>query len=95
VKVAQNALLDANDKQKSVKHGEETDRAISCLWYVRDLTDDAREIRLDLEPIIHNTDERNYAFFTYNDQLGGEIFSGIPYDQRASTCTFDVTSLPN
>jgi len=98
-KVVQNALLDANDKQKSVKHGEEVSRASECLTYV--LGNDvvaAREsynMKRDLRPIILNTDARNKAYFGYNKLLRTEYFPGTPDSQIASTCDFNAVSLPN
>ncbi|OHA86005.1 MAG: hypothetical protein A2591_02385 [Candidatus Yonathbacteria bacterium RIFOXYD1_FULL_52_36] len=94
-KVMEKALADANDKQLSIQHGEESDKALACLQYTYGSVDAARTVRLDLKSIILNTDERNKAYFTYNDQLGGEVFKGIPYDQRASACDIDPSTLPN
>ena len=94
-KVTELALADANNKQLSIQHATEVDRANTCLWYVRDLTDDARSISRALMLVILNTDGRNKAYITYNEQLGGEIFPGIPYDQRASACSINPATLPN
>ncbi len=94
-KVMQASLLDANDKAKSVQHGEETSKAGECLWYILGSVDAAYKAGSLLREVVLNTDERNRAYFTYDDQLGGEVFSGTPYDQRASTCTFDASTLPN
>ena len=94
-KVVQNALLDANDKQKSVKHGEEVSRASECLAYILGSTRASRGMKLALRPIILNTNERNNVYFDYNEQLGDGIFPGTPDSQIASTCDFDVVSLPN
>jgi len=98
-KVVEDALADANDKQLSVQHGEETSRASECLTYT--LGDDVTAanksymIKQDLRPIILNTDERNKAYFIYNDQLGGEVFKGTHFTQIASTCDIDPSTLPN
>jgi hypothetical protein len=94
-KVMQAALVDANDKEKSVQHGRESGRSSECLLYVFGTVDAKRETRFKMEEIIFNTDERNRAYFTYNDQLGNEVFSSIPYDERASACDFDVDALQN
>lgn len=94
-KVTEKALTDANDKNLSIQHADESNRANSCLWYVRAVTDDARAIRLNLMPIILNTDARNKTYFIYDAQLGGEVFGAVPYDQRASACDINPSTLPN
>ena len=94
-KVIQAALLDANDKVKSVQHGEEVSKSSECLWYTLGSVDAAHKAGSLLREVALNTDERNRAYFAYDDKLGGEVFEGTPYDQRASTCTFDVSVLPN
>ncbi|MFZ2719449.1 MAG: hypothetical protein WAZ27_01115 [Minisyncoccia bacterium] len=94
-KVMEKALADASNKQLSIQHAEESNRASTCLLYIRTATDDAREVRLKLMPVVLNTDARNKAYFTYNDQLGGQVFMGIPYDQRVSACDINPSTLPN
>jgi len=94
-KVMQDELLDANNKEKSILHAEESDRVQSCLWYVFGSVAAYGKVLDELQPIILNTDARNKAYFTYDDQLGGQVFSAVPYDQRATACNFDVTALPN
>lgn len=93
-KVKEKELADANDKQLSIQHGEEADKALACSEYTIGF-DAARTAQIDLLPLILNTDERNKAYFAYNDQLGGEVFKGVPYDQRASACDIDPSTLPN
>ena len=98
-KVVEKALADANDKQLSVQHAEESNRASECLTYT--LGDDVAAVdksyamKKDLRSVILNTDERNKAYFIYNDQLGGEVFKGTPSAQIASTCNIDPSTLPN
>ena len=94
-KVMQAALLDATDKEKSILHAEESDRSITCLVYVAGSVSTERQLRLALMPVALNTDARNKAYFMYDDQLGGQVFSGTPYDQRAAACDFNVAALPN
>ena len=94
-KVVQAALLDANDKVKSVQHGEEVSKAAECLGYILGSADAAYQARMPLREVALNTDERNRAYFVYNDKLGGEVFPGTPDSQRATTCTFDASILPN
>ncbi len=94
-KVVEKALADANDKQLSIQHADESNRANTCLRYVRESTDDAYTIANSLLSVILNTDARNKAYFIYNDQLGGEVFGSIPFDQRASACDVNPLTLPN
>ncbi len=91
----QNALLDAGNKEKSIRHGEESGRSSACLSYVLGSLEAKRAARDKLNSIILNTDERNYAYFAYNEQLGGEVFFSVPYNERVSACEFDVVSLSN
>lgn len=94
-KVRQNSLLDADDKEKSIRHAEESDKTGACLWYILGSLDERIKVRNSLKSVILNTDERNYAYFTYDSQLGGEVFQSVPYDERASSCEFDPASLSN
>ena len=94
-KVMEKALADANDKELSIQHAEEDERAGACLWYTFGSVDTYGKAEDDLRPIILNTDERNMAYFKYNNQLGGEVFKGIPYGQRASACDIDPSTLSN
>ncbi|OHA80101.1 MAG: hypothetical protein A2675_01185 [Candidatus Yonathbacteria bacterium RIFCSPHIGHO2_01_FULL_51_10] len=98
-KVVEKALADSGDKQLSIQHAEEAGRASECLTYT--LGDDVSaahasyEMKKDLRSIILNTDERNKAYFAYNDQLGGEVFKGTPNSQIATTCDISPATLPN
>lgn len=94
-KVMEKALADANDKELSIQHARESDKALACLQYTQGSVEAARAVRLELKSVILNTDERNETYFTYNDQLGGQVFEGIPYDERASACDTNPSSLPN
>ena len=94
-KVVEKALADSGNKQLSIQHAEEANRTNTCLWYTFGSVSAYGDAQDDLMPIILNTDERNKAYFAYNDQLGDEVFKGIPYDQRASACDIDPSALPN
>lgn len=94
-KVAQSALLDANDKALSIQHAEEADRAMECGWYTFPSDDAYDNSHTSLQKVILNTDARNRAYFTYNDQLGGQNFMSTPDSQRASTCAVNPATLPN
>ncbi|OHA83265.1 MAG: hypothetical protein A2937_03895 [Candidatus Yonathbacteria bacterium RIFCSPLOWO2_01_FULL_47_33b] len=94
-KVVEAALVDAQDKVKSVQHGREADLAITCLVYTFGSVEAMDKPQVELKSVILNTDERIKAYFAYNDKLGGEVFHGTPYDQRASTCAVNPSTLPN
>ncbi len=91
-KVVQSELLDANSKQLSMQHSDEEDKAASCLNSLVGL-DNSIEMQKKLEVTILNTDDRTRAYFKYDDQLGGEVFSLLPDD--SSYCTFDVNTMSN
>ncbi len=91
-KVVQSELLDANSKQLSMQHSDEEDKAASCLNSLAGL-DNSINMQKKLEAVILNTDDRNRAYFKYNDQLGGEVFSLLPDD--SSYCAFDVNTMSN
>jgi hypothetical protein len=91
-KQMQSALLDASSKELSMKHADEYSKVSECGESILGF-DMSYKVEKDIKPIILNTDERNKAYFTYNDQLGGEIF--FLNNQGVSACDFDVASLPN
>lgn len=88
--VAQLELIDSTDKQKSIQHANESGRAIDCMVDIAGSVQKAENLYKDLQLVILNTDARNKAYFAYDDQLGGEVFS-----DSASTCAFDPSTLPN
>lgn len=92
-KALQGAILDANDKRKSLQHAEETDRASDCIAYVR--PNDYVQVAREMEARIANTDERLRAYLAYNKQLEGQMFPQAPFDQRKAGCEFNADSLPN
>ena len=94
-KVMEKALADASDKQLSIQHAEESNRANTCLWYTFGTVSEYGEAQDKLQYVILNTDERNQAYLMYDEQLGGEVFKGIPYDQRATACDIDPATLAN
>jgi hypothetical protein len=89
----QDALLDANDKAKSINHAEEIGRAGDCLNYIR--PQDASMVENSFVSMFINTDMRHKAFEVFDRQIGGQVFSGTPYDQRKTACTFDSDALQN
>lgn len=101
-KATEAAVADASDKQLSIQHAEESNRASTCLWYTFDSVDATvdsvdtyRKIRNDMQEVVLNTDARNRAYLAYNEQLGGQFFMGIPYNQRVSACDINPSTLPN
>ncbi|MDO8572477.1 MAG: hypothetical protein Q7S11_01755 [bacterium] len=92
-RVLQNALLDANDKVKSINHGDEITRAGDCLRYIS--PQDASKVENSFVSMFINTDARHKAFEAFDRQIGGQSFAGTPYDQRKTACTFTPDSLPN
>jgi len=94
-KMMQDALLESGNKEKSIRNAEKSSNSSACLSYVFGSLEAKRAARDKLNLIILNTDERNYAYIAYNEQLGGEVFFSVPYNERASACEFDIASLSN
>lgn len=92
-KLMQSELLDASDKSKSMQHAVEDDRSGECLASLR--PDDFVNIERALEAKFLNTEERIRAYLKYNDQLGGEVFSGKPLSEWKTSCAFNPDTLPN
>ncbi|MFA6408371.1 MAG: hypothetical protein WCW36_02820 [Candidatus Paceibacterota bacterium] len=88
--VAQLQLIDSADKQKSIQHANESGAAIDCLVDIAGSVQKAENLYDNLQSVILNTDARNKAYFTYDNQLGGQYFP-----DSTSTCTFDPSTLPN
>jgi hypothetical protein len=94
-KVIEKALADAANKQLSIQHADESNRASTCLWYTFGTVEASVKARREMQSVILNTDARNKAYFIYNEQLGGEVFGDIPYDQHVSACDINPSTLPN
>lgn len=94
-KVMQSALLDANDKALSIQHMEETSKALECMSYTAGSVEGAIAMKGDLRSLVLNTDDRNRAYFAFNDKLGGGVFSATPDSQISATCTVNPATLPN
>jgi hypothetical protein len=92
-KVVEKALVDADDKQLSIQHANESNRANTCLWYTFGSVTAYGNAQDRLKSVILNTDERNKAYLMYDSQLSGEVFKGIPYEERAGACDIDPTTL--
>ena len=87
----QEELVNAEDKELSIEIAIKGNMMISCIKYIN--PENGSRIWRELRAEILNTEERSRAYIQYNDQLGGEVFSLFP--RAASSCGFDVDSLPN
>ena len=85
--VMQQALLERQDKNKSLDNAHDMDRSIECLLYIH--PDEAYEIGHALLAEVMNTDERSRAFIEYNKPLGGHNFRGKRIDEYKTSCKFD------
>lgn len=93
-KIIQKQILDADSKELSMQHADEGGRVMDCGDYLLDI-DVYGKMSDELDAVTLNTDERTKAYFKYDSQLGGEVFSGLPDDERASGCDFDSDLLAN
>lgn len=82
----QGAMLAANDPAASVNAATVLQRAIECLYFVRQ--DEARAVKNDLKAVLLNTLERSKAYLRFSDQLGGQIFPSTPLSELQSACNF-------
>ena len=74
----QQALLEADSEEAALVNTEELGRAFSCIEYRTMSLDDAGNISDKLKIKMLNTKERSKAYLLYNQQLGGNIFPGLP-----------------
>ena len=77
-------LLNADNKDLSLQFAQASDRAQECVFYLR--PEDANEVLSDLEAVILNTETRSKAFLMWGDQSGGQVFPGVPFSQRNTSC---------
>ena len=90
-KIMQSGMLDANDKQLSIKHTEDGNKAAACLEYLVGLDNSIAMLR-DLRSHMFNTSARTQAYLKYNsDQVGGEVFSSI--DPTPDACIFNGVNI--
>lgn len=90
-KLAQKQLADAGDKNLSIEHAIEEGSVLACIFYID--PDSNADALFATRAEFLNTEERSRAYIQYDEQLGGEVFKLQPDD--ASSCQFDVNSLPN
>lgn len=94
-KSVQGALLDADDKELSMKHEEKISKADDCIEFMLGTDEYDQYISNEALPMILNTKERTMAYFKYDEQLGGEVFSLTPEDQLRFSCDIDPSTLSN
>ena len=84
----QGVLKDANDQEAAYDHAIKMDRHGECLYYLkgRESIDICRALRSK----ILNTRERNIAYITHSDNLGGRIIMSTPQKEWKDSCSFDV-----
>ena len=83
----QKALLQRDEKNKSLDNADDMTRAMECLRYIQ--PERGREIDYMLLAKILNTAERSEAFLMYNDKLGGHIFRRKKIIEYKTSCKFD------
>ncbi|GJL77030.1 MAG: hypothetical protein NPINA01_00190 [Nitrospinaceae bacterium] len=100
VKILQQSLIDADDKNLSIQHSLEKNRAYKCrdfLEWVLNIR--LRDPSLGLVAETMNTIERSRAYIKYNGQLAGRLVDfGIERKDQSHlkvNCDFDPDSLPN
>jgi hypothetical protein len=82
---AQRALLQAGSKEQSLRNASAVMRATECMRSLEG--GETREIIGELKARLLNNRARSEAFLTFNDQLGGESFPGVPASRRSSSCS--------
>lgn len=90
----QKALIEEDNKELSLNNATTLMRAGECLYFIRAVEEGA-DIETALEAEILNTEARTFAFVSFNEKLGGEIFPMVRIDQWKSSCSFDVDALEN
>lgn len=88
---AQQSLLDANDKQLSIRHGLERGNAIDCLRYIRG--DQASVIFDALRAQILNTSERSIAYLKADQHRSGRVGSLPSRAEQKLLCTFNPDTM--
>lgn len=94
-KVDQAALIDANDRNASVRHAKKGFLANDCLYFVVGNSDRTNTISSLLQAEILNTKARSFAYITHNEQLGGEVFPMLRIGQARLGCNFNPDDLEN
>lgn len=77
-------LLNADASDMALRYAIASDRATECVFYLR--PDDANRVLSDLEAVILNTETRSRAFLMFSEQSAGQVFSSVPFSERATSC---------
>lgn len=81
------ALVDASDEDKAMKHWKAIQRSRECLNYLHGI-DGARRARDLLRPIFLNTSARSRAYLEWDAQIGGHVLTISTVD-LPSSCDVD------
>lgn len=84
-KVAQGAILDANDPVASQPHAQKLIDGVECLLFRR--PDDARKLFLELQARILNTMDRSKAYLMAQVQIQGVAVPVRDPDDLGAACT--------
>lgn len=80
----QGGLLNADNKDMSLRYATAISRAAECVFYLR--PQDAHDVLSDLEAIILNTLTRSRAFLMFSEQCAGQVFPSAPISQFGASC---------
>lgn len=95
-KTQQAFLLDANNKEMSIRHDRDRDDALDCLSYIYGIgTDTAYALSSELRAQMLNTTARSRAYVIADAQLSGMHFPSTPEAERKSRCDFDPDAMRN
>lgn len=92
-RVMEKILADAGDKQLSIQHANESNRANDCLWYTFGTVSAYGAAQDNLKSVILASDERNTKYLLYNKEVDYVVFKEIPFDQRADACDIHPSTL--
>lgn len=83
----QGGLLNADNKELSLRYATAGDRAMECVFYLK--SQEANAILSDLEAVVLNTKARSEAYLMFSKQSAGHVFPSTPYSQRSASCIAD------
>lgn len=89
-KYSQKALIEHENKTKSIANTKAQFKALHCLVYITNDVYQTNELDDKLDAIMFNTKERLQAEFKNNDHFNGQFVS-VP-DPIATDCEFTITS---
>lgn len=100
VKILQQSLIDAEDKNLSIQHSDDVTRSFKCKDYLEwNSNIRLKDPTLDLVAETMNTIKRSRKYIKYNGQLAGRLvdFGVVRKDKThlKINCDFDPDSLPN